>query len=89
MVIMNDSEARGFMFKYGKLLGDTALTASDLRNKREGKESSVDRTRRLLYVTCSRAKRSLALVAYSTNPDSVKSQVIRNGWFTEDEVYVD
>ena len=88
MVIMDDSEARGFMFGYGKLLGDKAPSETDLKNIKEGKDSSIDRTRRLLYVTCSRAERSLALVAYSTNPDSVKSHVIGNGWFTEDEVDV-
>ena len=88
MVIMDDSEARGFMFGYGKLLGDRAPTETDLKNIKEGKDNSIDRTRRLLYVTCSRAERSLALVAYSTNPDSIKSHVIGNGWFTEDEVDV-
>ena len=88
MVIMDDSEARGFMFGYGKLLGDTALSDTDRRNINEGKDSSIDRTRRLLYVTCSRAERSLALVAYSTNPESVKSHVVENGWFTEEEVDV-
>ena len=51
----------------------------------EGKDSSIDRTRRLLYVTCSRAVRSLALVAYSENPEAVKSHVIKNGWFNESE----
>ena len=89
MVIMDDSEARGFMFGYGKLLGDKMPPPKQTsRTLQEGKDSSIDRTRRLLYVTCSRAERSLALVAYSTNPDSIKSHVIGNGWFTEDEVDV-
>ena len=88
MVIMDDSEARGFMFGYGKLLGDKMPSATDLKNIQEGKDNSIDRTRRLLYVTCSRAERSLALVAYTTNPDAVKLHVVTNGWFTEDEVDV-
>ena len=88
MVIMDDSEARGFMFGYGKLLGDKQLSATDLKNLQEGRDNSIDRTRRLLYVTCSRAERSLALVAYSSSPDAVKQHVIGNGWFTEDEVDV-
>lgn len=86
MVIMDDSEARGFMFGYAKLLGEKAASATDLKNMEEGKDTSIDRTRRLLYVTCSRAERSLALVTYSENPDAVKAHVIRNGWFSEDEV---
>lgn len=89
MVIMDDAEARGFMFGYGKLLGEKALSQTDLKNMQEGKDSSIDRTRRLLYVTCSRAEQSLALVAYSTNPDAVKSHIIENGWFSEDEIDIE
>jgi len=88
MVIIDDAEARGFMFGYGKLLGDKELSATDRKNIDEGKDSSIDRTRRLLYVTCSRAEQSVALVAYSENPTEVKDSVIANGWFTEDEVNV-
>ena len=89
MVIMDDSEARGFMFGYAKLLGEKAPTVTDLRNLKEGKDSSIDRTRRLLYVTCSRAERSLALVAYSDSPDAVKAHVINNGWFSETEIDIE
>lgn len=86
MVILDDTEARGFMFGYGKLLGDKELSATDLKNLSEGKDSSIDRTRRLLYVTCSRAERSLALVVYAENPNAVKSHIVQHGWFSEDEV---
>ena len=89
MVIMDDSEARGFMFGYAKLLGEKSPTATDLKNMGEGKDTSIDRTRRLLYVTCSRAERSLALVAFSENPDAVKAHVIDNGWFSEDEIDIE
>ena len=86
MVLMDDSEARGFMFGYEKLLGAKPRSATDLQNANDGKETTVDRTRRLFYVTCSRTKSSLALVAYSDSPDAVKSHVIRSGWFAEEEV---
>tara|TARA_X000000950_G_C13905332_1_gene656570 strand:- start:1270 stop:3171 length:1902 start_codon:yes stop_codon:yes gene_type:complete len=86
MVILDDTEARGFMFGYGKLLGDKELSATDLKNISEGKDNSIERTRRLLYVTCSRAERSLALVAYTENPAAVKQHVIDSGWFEESEV---
>lgn len=86
MIILDDAEARGFMFGYGKLFGDKELSATDLKNLTEGKDSSIDRTRRLLYVTCSRAERSLALVVYADNPEAVKAHVVQNGWFTEIEV---
>jgi DNA helicase-2/ATP-dependent DNA helicase PcrA len=86
MVLMDDSEARGFMFGYEKFFGATEQSAADLRNQSEGKETALDRTRRLFYVTCSRAKRSLALVAYSANPESVRSHLIENGWFDREEI---
>ncbi|MBF2754396.1 MAG: ATP-dependent helicase [Gammaproteobacteria bacterium AqS3] len=86
MVIMDDSESRGFMFSYGKLLGDRAYSRTDISNLDEGRDSSIDRTRRLFYVACSRSKSSLALVAYAENPDKVKDYVLRNDWFAEEEV---
>lgn len=86
MVLMDDGDSRGFLFGYDKLLGAKELNASDLKNAQEGKDSSVDRTRRLFYVTCSRAKSSLALVAYSTDPAAINAHVIQSGLFHEDEV---
>ena len=86
MVIMDDIEARGFMFNYGKVLGSKQLSTTDHQNISEGKEISIDRTTRLLYVTCSRAKQSLALVMYSDNPQKVRDHMISKGWFTKDEI---
>lgn len=86
MVLMDDSEARGFLFAYDKLFGAKAPTTTDLKNEKEGKETSINRTRRLFYVTCSRAKKSLALVAYTSNPAAVKQYCIENDWFEEKEI---
>ena len=86
MVLMDDGDARGFLFGYDKLLGAKAPTAADIKNAQEGKETSLDRTRRLFYVTCSRARSSLALVAYSPNPAAVMGYVIANEWFAAEEV---
>lgn len=89
MVLMDDGEARGFLFGYDKLLGAKAPTATDIKNTNDGKETSVDRTRRLFYVTCSRARSSLALVAYSPDPAAVRTYVIANDWFAADEVVLE
>jgi len=86
MVIVDDEEARGFLFSYDKLFGIKAKTDADIRNEKEGKETTIDRTRRLFYVTCSRAEKSLAIAAYSTNPHALKDRVIQQGWFEESEV---
>ena len=81
-VIMDDSEARGFMFSYDKLFG----AKEDSRRRDVGQETSIDRTRRLFYVTCSRAEDSLALIAYTSKPEQVREYVIRESWFKEEEI---
>lgn len=86
MVIVDDEEARGFLFSYDKLFGVKAKTDTDLKNEKEGKETTIDRTRRLFYVTCSRAEKSLAVIAYSINPQGLKDYVIQQEWFTANEV---
>ena len=86
MVVISDEEARGFMFSYGKLMGIKAKTKTDLANEAAGKETSLDRTRRLFYVTCSRAEESLAIVYYSENPSAARDGLIARGWFSSDEV---
>lgn len=86
MVILDDEEARGFLFSYEKLFGAKEPSETDIKNQQEGKETSIDRTRRLFYVTCSRAKESLAIVAYTKEPGKVKNYVLSQGWFEENEV---
>jgi DNA helicase-2/ATP-dependent DNA helicase PcrA len=86
MVVMDDAEARGFLFSYEKLFAAKDKTKSDFDNEREGKETGIDRTRRLFYVTCSRTQKSLAIVAYSSRPDRAREHVVREGWLDENEV---
>ncbi len=86
MVIVDDSEAKGFMFSYDKLFGVKELTKTDKMHIEAGEESSVDRTQRLFYVTCTRAKESLAIVMYTSDSEKVKNQAINKGWFSEQEI---
>lgn len=86
MVILDDNEARGFMFSYDKLLGAKALTSTDEQNQLEGRDTSVDRTRRLFYVTCSRSEKSLAVVVHTKEPDQVAKKMSSLGWFKVDEI---
>lgn len=86
MVIIDDSEAKGFLFSYDKLFGVKKLTETDIRHIEAGEESSVDRTQRLFYVTCTRAKESLAIVMYTSDSEKVKKQAIHKGWFSEQEI---
>ena len=59
-----------------------------MKNESEGKDTSLSRTRRLLYVTCSRAEESLAIVVYSSQPEIAKDRVIKAGWLTAEEIVV-
>lgn len=88
MVIIDDSESKGNMFSYDKLFGIKDLSDIDKKNISDGKETSVERTQRLFYVTCTRAKDSLAIVMYTNNPEGVKTDAIRKEWFTEEEIVV-
>lgn len=88
MVIMDDVQARGFLFSYEKLLGAKAKTDNDLKNEREGKDTSITRTARLFYVACTRAQNSLAVVAYTGDTDSVKNTALSNNWFAENEITI-
>ncbi|WP_417454954.1 UvrD-helicase domain-containing protein [Kiloniella sp.] len=88
MVIIDDTEARGFMFKYDKLFGVAPLTGRDKQNEREGNDTAQLRARRLFYVTCSRAEESLAIVAYSEDPQAVYNTALQESWFKKEEMQI-
>ncbi|CAI8883339.1 DNA helicase [Pseudomonas sp. IT-232MI5] len=88
MVVINDEEAGGFLFSYDKLLGVKEPTKTDRDNERDGKDNALARTRRLLYVTCSRAEKSLAIVVYTPQPALAKQNVVAAGWLKESEVEI-
>ena len=88
MVVINDDEARGFLFSYDKLFGAKEKSKRDLENEAAGIDSALDRTRRLLYVTASRAEESLAIVAYTDKPKAVRDTAVNSGLFLEGEVKV-
>lgn len=86
LVLIDEETAKGNMFSYEKLFNVTPLSQTDIRNKEMGKENSIDRTSRLFYVTCTRAKESLAILMYTSNPGKAKQTAIQNGWFEDNEI---
>ncbi|AOF87388.1 hypothetical protein BSY239_3417 [Hydrogenophaga sp. RAC07] len=87
MVVMDDEQSGGNQISYDKLFGATELGDRDLDNVQAGKETTIDRSLRLLYVTCSRACETLALVLWAENPtDALKFARHESGWFAEGEV---
>ncbi|MFG1402167.1 UvrD-helicase domain-containing protein [Xanthobacter sediminis] len=88
MVVISDDEARGFLFSYGKLMGTKEKTKTDLENEAAGNDTSIARTRRLFYVTCSRTEESLAIVYYSDDPGLARTALLERGWFADDEIEI-
>lgn len=87
MVVMDDEQSGGYLISYDKLFGATELGDSDLDNVQAGKETTIDRSLRLLYVTCSRARESLALVLWAENPaEALNFARNKSDWFTEEEI---
>ena len=87
MVIADDADTR---FKgrasYETLFGVKQLSRDAQKKADNGEETTIQRTRRLLYVTCTRAEESLALVLYSEAPDTIHRFLISKGWMAKDEV---
>jgi DNA helicase-2/ATP-dependent DNA helicase PcrA len=87
MVVMDDKESDFNQIAYDKLFGATELGEGDWENVEAGKETTIDRSLRLLYVTCSRARESLALVLWAKNPaKALKFARDKSGWFAAEEV---
>lgn len=87
MVVMDDSQAGGFLISYDKLFGGKDLSDTDLANQEAGKETTIDRSLRLLYVTCSRARESLALVLWSVQPTMALAHIKeKSDWFAPEEI---
>lgn len=88
IAILDDEESRGFLFSYEKFFGAKELTKKDVENEDAGIDSTISRTRRLFYVICSRAEKSLAVVAYTKEPNAVKQKAIDSNWFSEEEIII-
>lgn len=86
MVIMDDADAGGFMFSYEQYFEVKPLSASSQRSRNEGRETGLDRTRRLFYVTSTRAKSSLAHVIYTSDVEKLKKNLIDRKFAQEKEV---
>lgn len=87
MVIADDVHTRFKGLASYETLFEVKPLGPDAQKKADnGEETTIERTRRLLYVTCTRAEESLALVLYSDAPDTIRRFLISKGWMAEDEV---
>lgn len=80
IVVLDDDEGQFTQYSYDKLFGLKPLSATDVENQSLGKDSAIERTRRLFYVSISRARNSLAIVMFAKDPalatDAVRAAAI-------------
>ncbi|WP_433924039.1 UvrD-helicase domain-containing protein [Vreelandella sp. 21] len=86
MVVMDDNEAGGFLFSYEQYFGAKEISKASQRKLDAGEEIGLDRTRRLFYVTSTRAKSSLAHVIYTSDVSKVKECLVTKKFAREDEI---
>lgn len=86
MVVMDDDEAGGFLFSYEQYFGAKELSQASQKKRDAGEETGLDRTRRLFYVTSTRAKNSLAHVIYTSDVTKVKECLVEKKLAREGEI---
>ena len=86
LVVLDDDEGTHVQFSYDKYLGIKPLSARDEENMRAGKDTTVERTRRLFYVCCTRALQDLAVVLFTSNIELAKQQVLSLEIFPSDSI---
>lgn len=89
LVILDDDEGTHNQFSYDKYLGIKALSDRDLANQREGKETTVDRTRRLFYVCCTRAMQDLVVVLFTSDVALAVEKVTSLGLFASGSIHLE
>lgn len=88
MVVMDDDDSGGFLFSYEQYFGAKAISKESQKKLDMGEETGLDRTRRLFYVTSTRAKNSLVHVIYTSDVTKVKENLIARKFAREDEVVI-
>ncbi len=88
LVVVDDEESTTNSFSYGKYFGLTPLSDRDQANIAEGKESVVDRTRRLFYVCCSRAVQDLAVVIFATDVAATRAAFDTKRYFDAADIHL-
>lgn len=86
LVVLDDDEGAHFQFSYEKYLGLKKLSNRDKKNLKEGVETGVERTRRLFYVCCTRARQDLVVVLFVPDPTAAIAHIRGLGLFPEADI---
>lgn len=75
LVVLDDAESTHNQFSYEKYLGLKAPSDKDQEHIAAGEETAMDRTRRLFYVSCTRALKDLAVILFTADPVRAKEHI--------------
>lgn len=89
LVVLDDDEGTHVQFSYDKYLGIKPPSDRDQANRREGKETAVERTRRLFYVCCTRALKDLVVVLFTADVAVAQRQIIELGLFPPNAIHLE
>jgi DNA helicase-2/ATP-dependent DNA helicase PcrA len=89
LVVLDDDEGTHVQFSYDKYLGIKPLSDKDVLNRREGKETAVERTRRLFYVCCTRALKDLIVVLFTADVTAARRQILALNIFPADAIHLE
>jgi DNA helicase-2/ATP-dependent DNA helicase PcrA len=89
LVIADDEEGTHVQFSYNKYFGIKALSNHDRANLAEGKETQVERTRRLFYVCCTRAMTDLAVILFTADVAVAERAIRAMNLFPQDQIFTE
>jgi DNA helicase II / ATP-dependent DNA helicase PcrA len=88
LVVLDDEEGKEHtQYSYEKYFGLKPLSDTDVKNRAEGKDFVLSRTRRLFYVCCSRALQDLVVVWFANDVDVAVGAVRKASLFNADAVF--
>lgn len=87
LVVLDDDEGTHTQFSYDKYFGLKPLSDRDLKNIAEGRETAVERTRRLFYVCCTRALKDLAVVWFTGDTAAAEARLRQLALFDDAAIH--
>ncbi len=86
LVVLDDDEGTHVQFSYEKYFGLKQLSVRDKKTLEEGGETGVERTRRLFYVCCTRARQDLVVVLFVADPAAAVAHIQGLGLFPKEDI---
>ncbi|MEA5402117.1 UvrD-helicase domain-containing protein [Arcicella sp. DC2W] len=89
ITILDDDEGTNNLFSYDKYFGISSLSDVDKKNIAEGKDNVISRTRRLFYVSCSRARKDLIVIYFTSNVPEALRLISETGIFQKESIFLE